>query len=219
MVTKSHLTHLITAVLFIANAAVMLTPEAASAQTFGQFMTAVIASEGEGGFFVITGGDQFRTGAMARFQINRKSDFGIQAGFDRLDGLNSTGLGGDYKYYLLGEESTIPVDMAVGISFGHLRAEDRSRSIIGFAFLTSGTLTADTKIPVEPYASIGIYTTFLHNGDICANAGPSCHDDDRDTEMILLGGTKIILSDEYQLLFEIKLDGKISFGAAINMVF
>lgn len=191
----------------------------ANAQVFGQYTTATIASEGEGGLFTAVGKDQFGTGAMARFLINRKSDFGIKLGFNRLSGLNSIGISSDLKYYLLGEGSTMPVDMAIDISLGHFRAEDISRSVAGFALFVSGTLVADTEVPVEPYGSIGLYTSFLHNGDLCEGLDPTCSDNDTDTEIIFHGGARIMISDEYQFLLEIKIDGRTTFGAAINIIF
>ncbi|MBN2185012.1 MAG: hypothetical protein JW746_06755 [Candidatus Krumholzibacteriota bacterium] len=198
--------------------AITLAREAVS-QVFGEYTTATIASEGEGGIFTSFGKDQFGTGVMARFLINRKSDLGIKTGFDRLGGLNSIGIGSDLKYYLLGEGSSMPVDMALDISLAHFRSENISRTSAGLALFVSGTLIADTTIPVEPYGSLGIYTSFLHNGDPCAGLDPTCNDDDNDTEMIFHGGTRIMVSDEYQVLLEIRVDGRTTFGAAINIIF
>ena len=198
--------------------AITLACEARS-QEFGQYTTATIASEGEGGIFTSAGKDQFGTGVMARFLINQKSDLGIKLGFNRSSGLNSVGIGSDLKYYLLGEGSAMPVDMALDISLAHFRAENISHTTAGFALFVSGTLIADTEVPVEPYGSIGIYTSFLHNGDLCEGLDPTCTDEDTDTEMIFHGGARIMISDEYQFLLEIKIDGMTTFGAAINIIF
>ncbi len=189
------------------------------AQTFGQYTTATVASEGEGGLFASVADEQFRTGAIARFMISGRSDLGFQLGFDRSGGRNSAGFGADLKYIVTGDDSSVPIDMALDLSLGHFRAESNGYSLVGFAFLISGTLIAETQVPVEPYGSIGLYTSFLHNGDQCEGLGPECDDDDTDTETMIHAGAKIRFSDEYQLLLEVRIDGRTSFGVAINVVF
>ncbi len=208
-----------TALFSIVILATVFIPLDAVSEEFGLYTTATVASEGEGGIFASAGKELFGTGVLSRFLVNRKSDLGIKLGFFRSDGDNSIGLGSDLKFYLFAENSEMPVDMAIDISLAHYRSEDFNHTTAGVAMLVSGTLIADTAVPLEPYGSIGIYTSFLHNGNMCEGLGPSCTDDDTDTDMVFIGGAKAILSGEYQFLAEVRIDGDTTFGAAINIIF
>ncbi|MCK4539253.1 MAG: hypothetical protein KAV42_10700 [Candidatus Krumholzibacteria bacterium] len=190
-----------------------------SAQTLGQYTTAVIAPDGEGGCFISTGKDEFRLGIMARFRMFSKGDLGFQVGFDRLTGENSLGVATDVKIYLLDPDSTFPVDLAADISLGHFQDNALGRTVAGLSLITSGTLAADTKIPIEPYASIGFYSIFFTDREECPPGAVDCDDDNNDMETVLRAGVKLVLTDEYQVLFEVKLDGNTTLGAAINVVF
>lgn len=196
-------------------------PGAANAQLFGQYTTAVPSPEGEGGLFVSAGDGTFRVGPMARFMINGRMDIGFQLGFDRYSGHNSYGAGADLKYYILGEDTTLPVDLAVDLSLGHLRSGDFSRTFFELGMLASGMLNADTELPVEPYGSVGIISTYLHDDEACAGPDPLCGygGNGSETDVVIRGGAKLYLSSEYQVLLELSVDDEISFGGAFNVVF
>ncbi|MBU8922547.1 MAG: hypothetical protein KOO63_12080 [Bacteroidales bacterium] len=212
------MTFFLTLSAFMILATPLATPDCA-AQTLGQYTTAIIASDGEGGCFISTGKDEFRLGIMARFRMYSRGDLGFQVGFDRLTGENALGVATDVKFYLLHPESTFPIDLAADISLGHFQDNALGRTVAGLSLITSGTLVADTEIPVEPYASIGFYSIFFTDREKCPPDSVDCDDDNKDIETILRAGLKLIFTDEYQAFFEVKLDGNTTFGAAINIVF
>lgn len=194
----------------------------AGAQTLGTYSTAAIASDGEGGVFMSGGKDQFRTGLFSRFRMSARADIGFQGGFDRLKGTNAWGAGADVKIYVVGEGSTLPLDLALDMSLGHLRSEHTGMTILGIGVLASGRLQADTRFPVDPYASLGLYNTFFHRENECGSTVPPdfCGDNSNsDTEVVVRAGAKLYLDSERQILAEIKLDGSFSIGAAFNIVF
>ncbi|HSG27863.1 MAG TPA: hypothetical protein VLA34_05235 [Candidatus Krumholzibacterium sp.] len=194
-----------------------LPPLPSAAMVFGQYTTASVSPDGEGAAFMSAGSDEFRTGVNARFRINERSDLGFELGFDRMSGNNALGLAADFKFYLLDPESTLSVDLAADASLGHFRDDEIGRTVFGLSVIASGTLVADTRIPVEPYASLGFFTILL-DGDLCGGI-PGCEADKSDTETVLRGGFKFWLSDEYQVMAEVKIDGNTTVGAAFNVVF
>lgn len=211
---------------FLATLAICLVlPAAASAQLFGTYTTAAISSEGEGGFFVNAGSEKFQTGAIARFLITRRVDFGLQLGFDRECSVNSYGAGLDFKVYLLGHDSDIPVDLAIDGYYGHLRSKDYSRNVFGVGLLVSGVVQSSTALSFEPYASFILITTYFKR-DLSGRVTPHCFwpDDNfdestRGTDPTLRGGVNIGLSDEHQLLIEVGIDGGFVIGGALNIIF
>ncbi len=167
-----------------------------------------------------TGKNEVHTGAMARFRITSRSDLGFQAGYERFHDFNSFGAGVDFKYYLLGPESTLPVDLAADAALGHMLSGDYGRTVMGLCLMVSGKLIAETSMPMEPYGSAGFYTAFFHDGNFCDGAAQSCDGGDKnDTDTVIRGGLKLELRDDLQLMLEIKLDGTTTFGAALNLVF
>jgi len=183
----------------------------AMAQTFGQFTTAGVAADGEGGFFMTAGDDVMNAGVMARFRITPKSDLGFQGGFESFHDVNSLGIGADFKYYLLSGETTLPVDLAAGASLGEIFSDDFGRTILGFSLIASGRLLADTSIPLEPYGSAGFYTAFFHDGSFSG--------DSTDSDVVVRGGLNLDLRDDLQFMLEVKIDGTTTFGAALNLIF
>lgn len=195
-------------------------PSGSRAQSMGQFTSASIAPDGEGGPFMSAGKDRFRTGIFSRFRLGSRSDLGFQGGFDRVAGVNSYGGGADFKLYLLDTASTLPVDLAAMVSIGHFRTGGSGWTVAGISVLASGMLVADTEVPIEPYASFGFYTTFLPGLDDCDTASPLCGDSgSNDTDSLIRGGLKVWFSDEYQLVAEVGINGNTTFGAGINVVF
>ncbi|MBN1164250.1 MAG: hypothetical protein JXB45_06705 [Candidatus Krumholzibacteriota bacterium] len=214
-----------TLVFITASMALILTlPVPLESQTFGQYSSATIASEAEGSVFMSAGKDRFQSGAMTRFELTGRSGLGLQFAFDRRGGLNSWGLGTDLKFYLLNPESSIPLDMALDISYGYLGGEDFNRSVWGMALITSGRLIAETAVPLEPYLSLGFLSTHFHSQGDCSNKQApfrSCNQADlaSDTKFTVRMGMKIFLADGYQILPELGMDGKTTFGLALNAVF
>ena len=207
---------------FTAFIAGLVVPVAAIAQTFGQYTTAAIASEGEGGIFVRGGDEAVRTGIMARFELTNRSDLGLQIGFDREYRENSFGAGLDFKFYLISAVSDFPLDLAIDLSLGHLRSGNYSRNILGIGLLVSGELRSVSSL--EPYAFITVLNTYFPKKASCHEEHPSqwpCSEDDwkSDTETVLRGGAKYALTEEYQLLAEVELGDEITFGAALNIIF
>jgi hypothetical protein len=210
--------------LVTAFAITLLLPAVAGAQVFGQFTTAAISSEVEGGVFISVGEDAFRTGGMIRFEINRRSDFGIQLGFDRFRGVNSAGAGIDLKLYLLNPDSSIPVDIAIDGRLGHLRSTDVNRNIFGIGIITSGVLQASTSFTIEPFASLTLRSTYFSKKTAAAEAGTTGWPSDKDdwnsvTDTIVRAGAMIGLTNEYQIHVEVELNDETVMAVAFNVVF
>lgn len=199
-------------------------PGGAVAQSFGQFTTAAVAAEGEGGVFFLAGDEAIRTGAMARFLITRRSDIGIQAGYDRECGENSIGAGADLKFYLISSTSDFPVDLAADLSFGHFRSGNYGRNLLGVSLLASGILRSNAEVPIEPYASLTILTTYFGKRPSCGgNRGECwpCKEDDwsSDTDTVARAGVCVHITDEYQAFAEFSLGDTALFGVGFNLVF
>lgn len=210
--------------LVTAFAIAILLPAVAGAQVFGQFTTAAISSEVEGGVFISVGEDAFRTGGMIRFEINRRSDFGLQLGFDRFRGVNSAGAGIDLKLYLLNPDSTIPVDIAIDGRLGHLRSTDANRNIFGIGIITSGVLRAATSVAIEPFASLTLRSTYFSKKTAAAKTGTTGWPSDNDdwssvTDTFVRAGAMIGLTHEYQIHVEVELNDETVIAAAFNIVF
>lgn len=213
------------ATVFVVLVICLAIPTTTTAQLFGQYTTAAISSEGEGAIFANAGDDKFQTGATGRFLITSRVDFGVQFGYARECGVNSFGAGIDFKVYLLGQQSTVPVDLAIDGYYGHLRSSDYRRNLFGIGLLVSGVLQSSTEVFIEPYASFMIITTYFKRDCPCPER-PHCFwpednfdESTRDTDPTLRGGVNIGLSDEHQLLIEVGIDGTFVVGAALNIVF
>lgn len=201
-----------------------LIPSAAGAQVFGQYTTAALSSEVEGGAFIAAGEDAFRTGVTIRFAINRRSDMGIQLGFDRFRGQNAAGGGIDFKLYLVNPDSPLPVDIAIDGHLGHLRSDYYNRNLFGIALITSGVLQASTSVMIEPFASITLRSTYFSKKPSQVEnrpAGWPVSNDDWNsvTDTIFRAGAIIGLTDEYQVHIEIELNDETMVGAAFNVIF
>ena len=200
---------------------VLMVPDPAFTQTLGQLTTAAVASEGEGGIFLLAGNDAFRTGVMARFELGRESDLGMQLGFDKETGSNSFGGGLDFKFHLPVGIEEASIDFAIDASLGLLESDDFRRLFFGIGLMISGVVRSSDNIALEPYTSLTILTT---HRDWKIDPPPHAeHDfgdrDDTDTDAVFRGGVKVPLSDDYQLLVEVNINGKTTVGAALNVIF
>jgi hypothetical protein len=203
---------------------VITCPPAVHAQSFGQFTTAAVASEGEGGFFLLAGEEVIRAGVMARFLVTSRSDIGFQIGYDRECGENSIGAGADFKFYLISSTSNIPVDLAAGLSFGHFRSGDYNRNLLGLTIMASGIVRAETDVPIEPYASLTLQTTYFVQRPSCGGERGECwpcyEDDwDSDTDTVVRAGVNVSLTHDYQVFAEISINSTTLFGAGFNVIF
>ena len=198
-------------------------PCTAHSQVFGQFSTATIASEGEGGLFLAGGSDAFRTGIMGRFKLTPNSGLGLQLGYYREYGVNSTGVGVDYKRYIINIPPVIPIDISADASAGYLGSEDFGRYIFSIGALASGRFTLIEAAPVEPYCSlIYRYSHFSRKGS-CAGYDtdwPCAEEKDKGyTRTLLRAGMKIFYRDDFQFLLEVEIDGGTVFGGGVNIIF
>ncbi len=205
-------------------AALICLPAAAGAQVFGSFTSAAIASEGEGGIFVMSGSNTFRAGVMSRYLITRRTDVGIQLGLDQRCEKNTYGGSLDLKLYIIGSESTIPLDLSVTGSVAHLRSDSYARNIFGIGFIVSGLLRSSGELRFEPYASINLMNTHFGKRPLCGTAPRKCwpcREDDwnTDTDTVLRAGFKLPVTNDMQLLAEVELNDDTAFGAALNIIF
>ncbi len=212
------------AVIAAAVAAASLAPSAATAQVFGQYTTAAVSPLGEGAVFFSAGGDRTRAGLVTRFLITGRSDLGVQAGYARTEQIDNYGVGVDYKIYMVDEDPTTRVDLSADVSLGWLGGSGYSSGILTVAFLVSGMLDPYAVIRIEPYGSVGFMGQhFFSKGD-CGERRPGgwpCERDDwsSDSNLILRGGAKVWLSDEYHVLVELDYVDHVTLGVAFNVVF
>jgi hypothetical protein len=201
-----------------------LFPHAADAQIFGQYTTAAIAPLGEGAAFVSAGDSRLRAGIAPRFLITPRSDLGLQFGYARTEEIDNYGLGADYKFYIVNEHPTTGIDLSADISLGWLGGSGYSRGIVTAAFMVSGMIDPEAKIRFEPYGSVGFIGQYFFSKGSCGETRPGswpCDRDDwsADSDLLLRGGTKIWLTDEYQVYVELDYDRNAVIGAAMNVVF
>ena len=196
----------------------------AHSQIFGQYTTAAIASLGEGAVFVAAGDARFRTGLATRFLITKRSDLGLQLGYARAEQVDNYGLSADYKFYIINEDPSTPLDLSADISLGWLGGSGYNRGIVTATFMVSGMIDPEARIRFEPYGSVGFIGQYFFGKGSCEEFRPGawpCEDDDwsADSNLLLRGGSKIWFTDDYQLYVELDYDGKAALGAAINVVF
>jgi hypothetical protein len=189
-----------------------------SAQTFGQFTTARTAAEGEGSVFMLASNDAFRTGATARFNISRWSDFGLQIGLDRLCEESSFGAGVDFKLIFLEDTKKLPLSLAVDASFGGLESDIVRRYVFNIGLLASGVITPAAFNMIEPYAS---FIVDIEQRDRKSTAS-SCfcgRTSETVTDMLVRAGVRLTVTEETQVMIETGFDGTARFGAAFNVIF
>jgi opacity protein-like surface antigen len=201
-----------------------LLPPAAHAQIFGQYTTAAIAPLGEGAAFVSAGDARLRIGVAPRFLITPRSDLGLQLGYIRTEEIDNYGFGADYKFYIVNEDPTTGIDLSADISLGWLGGSGYSRGIVTAAFMVSGMIDPEARIRFEPYGSVGFIGQYFFAKGSCGETRPGswpCDRDDwsADSDLLLRGGTKIWLTDEYQVYVELDYDRVAVIGAAMNVVF
>jgi hypothetical protein len=207
-----------------AAAAVLLISQPAFSQIFGQYTTAAISPLGEGAPFASIGDGRFRAGLATRFLITKRSDFGLQVGYDRAEEIDNYGLGADYKFYIVNEDPSTGIDLSADLSLGWLGGSGYSRGIMTAAFMVSGLIDADISVRFEPYGSVGFTGQYFFATGDCGESRPGgwpCEQDDwsADTNLLVRGGTKVWLSDDFQIYIELDYDRKAAVGAAINAVF
>lgn len=198
----------------------------AGAQTFGQFTTAAVSPLGEGNVFFSAGDERLDIGVTGRFQLNERSDFGVQTAYSRAEEIDSWGLGIDYKSYLIRGGSTVPVDLAGDLSYGFIRGGGFARSVFILSVMSSGMIVTGEGIDFEPYGSVGFMGQWFHDkarcgrGDSVPDSWP-CEADDWETDsgLILRGGVKTWLSEEIQFCVELEYYEEVTAGGAFNVVF
>jgi hypothetical protein len=194
----------------------------AHAQTFAQFGGASASADGEGAVFMLAGNDAFRAGALARFNISRVSDFGLQIGIDRSCEETFYGGGVDLKIVVLERTPRLPIDVALDASVGDLMNDSAGRFIFDFGILVSGAVPAGKERSIEPYGSLIVRVQEMDqkSGEE-ALADCLCPDakDGTDAGAFARVGVKIPVSRDSQILIEADFERTILFGAAFNIIF
>ena len=138
---------------------ILTAPLTARTQTLATMTTGAVASDGEGGFFMLAGTDVTRIGLNMRFAIDARFDMGIQLAFDRLDESSFFGGGIDFKYCLPIDTSDLPIHAALDAGVGDLESKDWRRIFMEVGFIVSGVLQSANRDVLEPYAGIYVMTT------------------------------------------------------------
>ncbi len=204
----------------------LLSPAVSQAQTFGQFTTAAVSSLGEGNVFFSAGQERAETGLAARFEMTEKSDLGLQTAYTRTEDVDSWGAGLDYKFYLINEGSSVPVDIASDLSYGYIRGGGFSRSVFLLSVLASGKIVTGEAVDFEPYGSVGFIGEWFHDKGRCGRGGDSpddwpCEGDDwkAGSGLMIRLGLKTWLSEDLQICIEVEHYEKTTAGGALNVVF
>lgn len=200
--------------------AILAAPFAARTQTLATMTTGAVASEGEGGFFMLAGTDVSRFGLNSRFALAANLDMGIQLAFDRLDERSFFGGGIDVKYCLPIDDTDLPIHVAIDAGFGILESNDWRRFLLEAGFIVSGVIQSSNRNILEPYAGIYVMTTYRDWKDECGADDRGCWDGARsDTDAVLRGGMRVHLTDDFQILAELNVNGETMFGAGVNLIF
>ena len=208
----------------VVSAACLALSVGASAQVFGMYTTAAVSELGEGCAFFSAGDARLTGGVASRFMVTSRSDFGIQLGYDRNEEIDNYGIGADYKFYIVNEDPSTPLDLALDVALGYLGGSGYSRGVMTATFIGSSLLDLDLKVMLEPYGAVGFIGQYFFGKGECAEARPEewpCNVDDwsSNSELLVRAGTKVWLGDGYHVLAEFEYDGKASLGAAFNVVF
>lgn len=202
----------------------VLVPDSGKAQAFGQFTPASISSEGEGGLFLLAGNDAFRTGAMTRFSINGRSDFGIHLGIEKCSEQTSKGLGGDLKILFYRRTDAFPIDVAGDASIIHLRSDEIRSLVIGGHLLMSSRFEGVLLVPFEPYLSVNLLFTDFSPREAkvylpmsCCNPGEDQGKTRFDTGIRL--GARFFLGRDIQAIMETDISRRTFIGGGINFIF
>jgi hypothetical protein len=195
-------------------------PFAVRAQTLATMTTGAVSSDGEGGLFMLAGTDVSRFGFHSRFALSTDFDIGVQLAFDRLDETSFFGGGIDVKYHLPIAEPDIPIHVALDAGIGDLESSDIRRLFLEMGCIVSGFVSSSDRRILEPYAGIYVMTTRKAWKDDCGVGDRGCWDGTRsDTDAVLRGGLRANLTDDFQILVELNVNGKTTFGAGVNLIF
>jgi hypothetical protein len=193
---------------------------AARAQTLATLTTGSVASEGEGGLFVLAGTNVSRFGLTSRFALSMNVDIGIQIAFDRYSETSFFGGGLDLKYELPIDTADLPIHVAFDAGIGDLESSDRRRFFLEAGCIVSGLVQSSDRTILEPYAGIYVLTTRLSWKKECAPYTGGCWEGTKsETDAVLRGGVRVPLSEDFQILVEMNVNGETMFGAGVNLIF
>jgi hypothetical protein len=199
---------------------ILATPFSARTQTLATMTTGAIASDGEGGLFMLAGTDVTRFGLNSRFALAADFDMGLQLVFDRLDERSFFGGGIDVKYRLPIKTSDLPIDVALDAGFGDLESSEIRRLFLEMGCIISGVVESSNRRILEPYVGIYVMTTRRDWKDDCGENDHGCWEGTRsDTDAVLRGGIRANLTDDFQIIVELNVNGKTMFGAGVNLIF
>ena len=200
--------------------ALLGSPFAARAQTLATMTTGEVSSDGEGGLFMLAGTDVSRFGLNTRFALTTELDMGIQLAFDRLDERSFYGGGVDFKYCLPIESPDIPIRATLDAGIGDLESSEIRRFFLQMGCIISGVVESADRRILEPYAGIYVMTTRRSWKDDCDAGERGCWEGTRsDTDAVLRGGLRAHITEDFQVLVELNVNGETMFGAGVNLIF
>lgn len=208
------------ALFLIIALAVLAAPFHARTQTLATMTTGAVSSDGEGGIFMLAGNDVTRFGINSRFALTLDLDMGIQLAFDRLDERSFYGGGIDVKYHIPVENSGLPIDIAIDAGLGDLESSEIRRLFLQMGCIISGVVESSDRRILEPYAGIYVMTTRRDWKDDCGVDGRGCWDGTKsDTDAVLRTGMRVSITEDFQVLAELNVNGETLFGAGVNLIF
>lgn len=208
------------ATILLSMLVILAVPFTARTQTLATMTTAEIAGDGEGGFFMLAGSDVTRIGLNTRFALVANMDIGVQLAFDRMEERSFFGGGIDLKYCLPIDRSELPIYAALDVGLGDLESSEIRRFFLQMGFIVSGVVESANRRILEPYMGIYVMTTRRNWKDDCGVDDRGCWEGTRsDTDAVLRGGLCAHLTEDFQILVELNVNGETMFGAGVNLIF
>jgi len=208
------------AIMVLITVAALALPAAAVPQTLATMTTGAVSSDGEGGVFMLAGTEVTRFGIHSRFALATEIDLGIQLAFDRSDERSFFGGGVDVKYRLPVTRADLPIDIALDAGLGDLESSEIRRFHLELGCIVSGVVESSKRRILEPYAGIYVMTTRRDWKDDCGEDERGCWNGTRsDTDVVLRGGLRTHITEDFQILVELNVNGNTMFGAGVNLVF
>jgi len=188
--------------------ALLLVVVPASAQVYYMFPGAQTVADNEAavGGAVGFADDLFRMVGYGRFNMNPKSDLGVEIVIDVNNSNGRFGAGADYKYFILPADESFPLDLAVQGGLGF----ETGNSFTNFNIPLGGILSKDLKTQggttIVPYG--GLYMVISHFS--------SDFFDDTDVDLELRFGSSFQISNAGDLFVAIHIADEVAFFAGFK---
>ncbi len=187
------------------------------AQVFYEYPGVPVVKENEPVFgpCIGLGDDLFRINGFARFNVSTLMDFGLELVFDNANDTWRYGAGGDVKYAIVPENTTMPFDLSLNAGFGFESGGDVKSIIVPLGGLVSRPLQLASGRVFAPYG--GVYLLILHTSiDLPADVADEVDSSDTDTDVELRGGVRLEMNAQADLFAALHLGAGTMFYIGLN---